>query len=113
MENLHLLFSALITRNSYFQNVVGEVYEVDESMLRHLDILEEHPTFYTREIEEIELYTKNIRSDCWIYFLKKFKPDLLEQQHFADYSSSGDHGLVYAERYQRDPSYNCKQDVIP
>jgi gamma-glutamylaminecyclotransferase len=82
-------------------------------MLRHLDILEEHPTFYTREIEEIELYTKNIRSDCWIYFLKKFKPDLLEQQHFAYYISSGDHGLVYAERYQRDPSYNCKQDVIP
>jgi hypothetical protein len=37
----------------------------------------------------------------------------LEREHFAEYSSSGVHGLVYVERYQRDPSYNYKQDVIP
>lgn len=89
------------------------MYEVDESMLQHLDILEEHPTFYTREIEEIELYTDNTISECWIYLLKKFRLEMLQQQHFADYSSHGDHGLVYSERYQRDPSYNCKQDVMP
>jgi len=88
------------------------VYEIDESMLQHLDILEEHPTFYTREIEEIELCTDNVREECWIYLLKKFKPEMLEQQQFADYSSSGAHGLVYAERYQRDPYHNYKEDVI-
>jgi hypothetical protein len=38
---------------------------------------------------------------------------MLEREHFTDYSSSGAHGLVYAERYQRDSSYYYKQDVIP
>jgi gamma-glutamylaminecyclotransferase len=89
------------------------VYEVDEAMLQHLDVLEEHPTFYIREIEKIELCTDNVEAECWIYLLKKFKPAMLEQKQFADYSSSGAHGLVYAERYQRGPFYNFKQDVLP
>jgi len=98
---------------TYFQNVIGEVYEVDESMLKHLDVLEEHPTFYTREPEKIVLCIDDVELESWIYLLKKFKPELLEREHFADYSSSGAHGLIYSERYQRDPYYNCKQDVIP
>ncbi|GFG36248.1 hypothetical protein Cfor_00286 [Coptotermes formosanus] len=93
-------------------NVIGEVYEVDESMLQHLDILEEHPTFYTRELEQIDLCTDDAGLESWIYLLKKFKPEMLELEHFADYSSSGAHGLVYAERYQHDPSYNCKQAIM-
>jgi len=108
-----LSFLHVLIGNTYFQNVIGEVYEVDESMLKHLDILEEHPTFYTRELEQIVLFTDDVGLESWIYLLKKFKPEMLEREHFADYSSSGAHGLVYSERYQRDPSYNCKQDVIP
>lgn len=103
----------MLIGNIYFQNVIGEVYEVDESMLRQLDILEEHPTFYTRELEQIVLCTDDVELESWIYLLKKFKPEMFEREHFADYSSSGAHGLVFVERYQRDPSYNCKQAVIP
>jgi len=103
----------MLIGNTYFQNVIGEVYEVNESMLKHLDILEEHPTFYTRELEKIVLCTDDVELESWIYLLKKFKPEMLEREHFADYSSSGAHGLIYSERYQRDPSYNYKQDVIP
>lgn len=106
-------FLHVLIGNTYFQNVKGEVYEVDESMLKHLDVLEEHPTFYTRELQLIELCTDGVRLESWIYLLKKFKPEMLEREHFAEYSSSGVHGLVYVERYQRDPSYNYKQDVIP
>lgn len=108
-----LVFLCVLIGNTYFQNVIGEVYEVDESMLKHLDILEEHPTFYTRELEQIVMCTDDVGLESWIYLLKKFKPEMLEREHFADYSSSGAHGLLYAERYQRDPSYNYKQDVIP
>lgn len=89
------------------------MYEVDESMLQHLDILEEHPTFYTRELGQIELCTDGVGLESWIYLLKKFKPEMLEMEYFAHYSSSGAHGLVYAERYQRDSSYTYKQDVMP
>jgi len=98
---------------TYFQNVIGEVYEVDESVLKHLDVLEEHPTFYTRELEKIVLCSDDVELESWIYLMKNFKPEMLEREYFADYSSSGAHGLKYTGRYQRDPSYDCKQDVIP
>ncbi|XP_021920267.1 putative gamma-glutamylcyclotransferase CG2811 isoform X2 [Zootermopsis nevadensis] len=78
-------------------NVIGEVYEIDEAMLQHLDILEDHPSFYIREIERIELCTENAEVECWIYLLKKFKPEVLEKKQFEVYSSCGSHGLVYAE----------------
>jgi gamma-glutamylaminecyclotransferase len=33
--------------------VVGEIYSVDESKLRHLDVLEDYPKYYTRRVETI------------------------------------------------------------
>lgn len=33
----------------------GEVYDVDSKMLKRLDELEEHPTFYERTEEEVVL----------------------------------------------------------
>lgn len=94
--------------------MVGEVYEVDEKMLEKLDVLEDHPNFYIREIEEVELI--NSKEDkivkCWIYFLKKFKPSLLNEEYLKEYHSTGSHGKQYAERYLRDPSYHAKTDVL-
>lgn len=34
--------------------VVGEVFEIDEKMFSRLDILEDYPAFYNREIREID-----------------------------------------------------------
>ncbi|XP_069692456.1 putative gamma-glutamylcyclotransferase CG2811 isoform X1 [Periplaneta americana] len=94
-------------------NVVGELYQVDETMLQHLDILEDHPSFYVREIGKVKLTADDTVEDCWIYLIKKFKPEMLAQEHFEDYSSTGAHGLAYRERYLRDKSYDIKQDVFP
>lgn len=33
--------------------ISGEVYEVDDTMLSKLDILEDHPNYYVREIDNI------------------------------------------------------------
>lgn len=96
---------------TYFQNVVGEIYEVDDKMLESLDRLEEHPNFYVREVRSVRRADTNATVDCWIYFLKKFRPQLLSQTFFSDYSSSGDHGLKYAERYLRDPNHPARNEV--
>lgn len=81
------------------QNVMGEVYEVDDKVLAKLDILEEHPDFYVRELYDVE------RSDgdneivkVWIYMIKKFKPDYLTHTTYENYSSQGSHGRPYSTR---------------
>lgn len=43
----------LLDRCGTGNNVQGEVYEVDEAMLRNLDILEDYPRFYDREQQPI------------------------------------------------------------
>lgn len=40
---------------SHKQFVLGEIYDVDSKMLKRLDELEEHPTFYERTEEEVLL----------------------------------------------------------
>lgn len=35
------------------QFVLGEIYDVDSKMLKRLDELEEHPTFYERTEEDV------------------------------------------------------------
>ena len=32
---------------------------------------------------------------CWIYFLPKFKPEMLQSEHFKNYHSNGNHGKPY------------------
>jgi gamma-glutamylaminecyclotransferase len=34
---------------------LGEIYEVDDNMLSKLDILEDHPSYYVRELDEINV----------------------------------------------------------
>ncbi|KAG6444366.1 putative gamma-glutamylcyclotransferase CG2811 isoform X2 [Manduca sexta] len=79
--------------------IKGEVYEVDDLMLSKLDILEDHPDFYIREIDDILVKKENETQTlkCWVYFIKNFKPDLLQRRSMDNYSSHGNHGLPYME----------------
>lgn len=80
-------------------------------MLKNLDILEDHPRYYKRREEEI-VCTDGKNITCWLYFLNGFKPYLLDLPMFESYSSRGDHGLLYRERYLRDPNYNYKSEIL-
>jgi len=93
--------------------VKGEVYEVDYKVLKNLDILEDHPNYYIRELHEVKCLEGNVLTmNAWIYFIKNFRPELLKQTMFEDYRSLGDHGLRYVLRYERDPSYNSRSEVL-
>lgn len=94
-------------------HVKGEIYEVDDTMLRKLDILEDHPNYYIRELDDIlvQKEDKTEVHECWVYFLKAFKSELLNLPLLEDYSSKGDHGLPYMERSKRDPNYDYKLEL--
>ncbi|XP_075218565.1 putative gamma-glutamylcyclotransferase CG2811 isoform X2 [Lycorma delicatula] len=87
----------LLSEPGVGNNVLGEIYEIDEKMLGKLDILEEHPNYYIRRIEPIQMNAENNIIECWTYFLKEHKVELLTRQMFTSYDSKGDHGLVYCE----------------
>lgn len=90
----------------------GELYEVDEKVLGDLDILEDHPNFYEREQTKCNCLKDNQEVTAWMYFIKKFKPDLLKQNTYERYSSSGPHGLKYVTRYERLENYKYQNDVL-
>ena len=72
----------------------GEVYEVDDTLLKILDDFEGHPDFYHRRLENVEDGNGKI-IQCWTYFLPKFKPEMLQLEHLPTYHSKGSHGKPY------------------
>ncbi|GLV33571.1 uncharacterized protein CBL_21375, partial [Carabus blaptoides fortunei] len=56
-------------------NIRGELYEVDDATFEKLDELEDYPKFYAREQKTVSSLSGNMKYDnCWIYFLKNYKP---------------------------------------
>lgn len=77
----------------------GELYEVDDNVFANLDILEEHPTFYVREQRQVTSLDDSKEITTWIYFIKTFSPQLLDQQTFESYTNNNSLGLKYDARY--------------
>ncbi|KAG5899877.1 hypothetical protein JTB14_012340 [Gonioctena quinquepunctata] len=78
--------------------VRGELYEVGDTVLADLDILEDHPNFYIRELHDVApLNDQNSTVKAWIYMVKNFKKDLLNEPFFESYKSAGSHGKKYVE----------------
>ncbi|CAG0901733.1 unnamed protein product [Cyprideis torosa] len=83
------------------RQVEGEVWSIDDAMLRNLDVLEDYPKHYTRREEPIRMDGE-----------EDFRPCLLDLPYLHTYTSNGSHGLPYVERYQRmDPTYSPMHDV--
>ena len=73
----------------------GEVYEVDDTLLKILDDFEGHPDFYHRRLENVKDANNGKVMQCWTYFLPKFKPEMLQLEHLSTYQSKGSHGKPY------------------
>ncbi|CAL1679904.1 unnamed protein product [Lasius platythorax] len=98
--------------------VLGEIYDVDSKMLKRLDELEEHPTFYERTEEEVLLTPEATLkpgktfeevgelTKAWIYFLPRYRSSLLDSPMYASYSNNGNHGLKYCENDEDASSLN-------
>ncbi|XP_018571032.1 putative gamma-glutamylcyclotransferase CG2811 isoform X2 [Anoplophora glabripennis] len=79
-------------------HVQGEVYQIDNKVLAKLDTLEDHPNYYIRDLYDVEsLNETREKTKAWIYVIKNFKKDLLNQPFYESYSNSGSHGKRYME----------------
>ncbi|XP_043513682.1 putative gamma-glutamylcyclotransferase CG2811 isoform X2 [Frieseomelitta varia] len=105
----HYNIPFLLKKPGFGHHVFGEVYDVDTQMLKKLDELEEHPTFYERSEENVLIApeakakastnfdTISTLTKVWIYFLPRFRASLLESPMYSSYSNEGSHGLKYCE----------------
>ena len=71
---------------------------MDQEKLRLLDAFEGCPEYYDRLPVEVEVHEGKIET-VFVYFIKSFKPDLLEKPMLKEYLSEGDHGLPYETRF--------------
>ncbi|KAI0240152.1 hypothetical protein LSAT2_009145, partial [Lamellibrachia satsuma] len=70
------------------QKVCGDIFEVDDDMLKRLDKLENHPHIYERTQIDVQILCPNSTGhitkedprttiSCFTYLFRKFKPELL------------------------------------
>ncbi|XP_016059329.1 PREDICTED: gamma-glutamylaminecyclotransferase [Miniopterus natalensis] len=90
--------------------VVGEIYAVDEQMLRFLDEFEGCPDMYQRtqvrvavlEWEDSEEPPAAERTlQCFVYTTANYPPEWVQLPYLDNYDSEGAHGLRYNPRENR------------
>ncbi|XP_026886871.1 gamma-glutamylaminecyclotransferase C [Electrophorus electricus] len=94
------------------QRVQGEVYRVDDQMLKFLDWFESCPQMYQRSQVLLELEdwvgegedALKVRStfQAFTYSTTTYKPEWLQNSTFESYDSYGNHGLRLVSREARD-----------
>uniref|UniRef100_A0A8C6TRK7 Gamma-glutamylaminecyclotransferase n=1 Tax=Neogobius melanostomus TaxID=47308 RepID=A0A8C6TRK7_9GOBI len=93
--------------------VHGEIYQVDDQMLRFLDAFEGVPTHYQRtatklEVKEwaggetLETLAPGSITEAFLYNATTYEPEWATLPTHQSYDSYGDHGLKYVEREARD-----------
>ncbi|KAM7365549.1 hypothetical protein PAMP_016466 [Pampus punctatissimus] len=94
--------------------VHGEIYKVDEQMLKFLDDFESVPTMYQRTLVKLEVKewlgqtegeertSPGCITEAFVYSTTTYKPDWPSLPSYESYDSYGDHGLQYVTREARD-----------
>ena len=101
----------LVPFASFVQNIVGEVYEVNDALLADLDELEGYPGYYDRKLVSIKMEkkTEGVDSpdvmDCWLYMLNNYKPFMRDLEKYENYDSYGSHGKPYVSRCDREEGW--------
>lgn len=88
--------------------IQGEIYKVDEQMLKFLDDFEAVPTMYQRTpiIVEVMEVAKDLTAgstiEVYVYSTQTYKPDWPSLPTYNSYNSYGAHGLEYISREAQD-----------
>jgi gamma-glutamylaminecyclotransferase len=78
-------------------------------MFARLDVLEDYPEFYDRQINEIILEENNEKVSCWVYMIKNFPEKLLSFPMLNEYKNSEE--KPYQERSKRIANILAKNDL--
>ena len=60
----YVLFDSIPIKNAESTEIIGEIYEVDDSTLKKLDNLESHPNWYKREMIQTSI------GNAWMYIMQ-------------------------------------------
>lgn len=94
--------------------IQGEIYKVDEQMLKFLDDFEGIPTMYQRTLIKMEVKewvgptegeekpSPGSITEAFVYSTTTYKPEWISLPSYESYDSYGDHGLEYVTREARD-----------
>ncbi|TKC53344.1 hypothetical protein EI555_005659 [Monodon monoceros] len=83
------------------RRVAGEVYAVDEQMLRFLDEFEGCPDMYQRTRVTVAVEGEGGTLQCFVYSTATYPPEWVHLPYHDDYDSQGEHGLRYSPRESR------------
>ncbi|XP_006101518.1 gamma-glutamylaminecyclotransferase [Myotis lucifugus] len=91
--------------------VFGEIYAVDEQMLRVLDEFEDCPDLYQRVRVSVEVLegegaseeppAAERRLQCFVYIATTYPPEWAQLPYLDNYDAQGAHGLPYYPRENR------------
>jgi gamma-glutamylaminecyclotransferase len=87
--------------------VVGEIYTVDEQMLRFLDDFEGCPDMYQRTAMQVRVLEweggggPGDSVQCFVYSTATYAPEWVHLPYHDSYDSEGPHGLRYNPRENR------------
>lgn len=79
--------------------------------MAHLDVLEDYPSFYDREVNEIVMESgcNEEKMHCWIYVMKNFPEKMLCFPFLAEYRNSST--KPYQERSRRFEHIIARDDL--
>ncbi|MEF3254571.1 MAG: gamma-glutamylcyclotransferase [Deferribacterales bacterium] len=83
LEKYALYFDNIpyLYKKDSISQIHGEVYQVDEDLLKEIDTFEDHPEYYKRELTEIKLPTGEIIK-AWVYFFPEKKGTLISSGRY-------------------------------
>ncbi|XP_076313088.1 putative gamma-glutamylcyclotransferase CG2811 isoform X2 [Tachypleus tridentatus] len=77
--------------------IAGELYEINDILLKKLDEIEGHPIFYERRLEQVKMTDCNMvnglgdndptTQTAWIYIFKNYTAEMLQFPLLEEYSS--------------------------
>lgn len=70
-----------VYKDKNISHICGELYEIDNKILKEIDLFEDHPNFYFRELVDVKTTTGMVVKS-WIYFLPEEKGELLTSGSF-------------------------------